>query len=89
MQCSDATTVLEEECSHVIEPGPRELEELKSEGLNVQCSGATTSLEEECSNVIERGSRKINTRIGHGNSGNKSTPSVELGDATSYQAFLN
>ena len=89
VQCSDATTVLEEECSHVIEPGPRELEELKSEGLNEQCSGATTSLEEECSNVIERGSRKIDTRIGHGNSGNKSTPSVELGDATSSQDILN
>ena len=85
MQCSDVTTGLEEERPHVIEPGPRELEEVKREGLNVQCSGATTSLEEECSLVIEPGSRKIDTRIGHGNSGNESTPSVELemGEATS------
>ena len=78
VQCSDMTTGLEEECSHVIEPGPRELEEVKSEVLNVQCSGATTSLEEEYSHVIERGPHKTETRIGHGNSGNESTPSLKL-----------
>ena len=78
VQCRDVTTGLEEECSHVIEPGPRELEEVKSEVLNVQCSGATTSLEEEYSHVIEPGPHKTETRIGHSNSGNESTPSLKL-----------
>ena len=78
VQCSDVTTGLEEECSHVIEPDPREPEEVKSEGLNVQSSGATTSLEKEYSQVIEPGSRKIDKRKGHGNSGNESTPSIEV-----------
>ena len=57
--------------------GPRELEAVKSEEQNVQCSGATTSLEEECSHVIEPGPCKRDTRIGHGDIGNESTPSIK------------
>ena len=58
--------------------GPRELEAVKSEEQNVQCSAATTSLEEECSYDIEPGPYKRDTRIGHGDIGNESTPSIKL-----------
>ena len=57
--------------------GPREVEAVKSEEQNVQCSGAT-SLKEECSYVIEPGPYERDTRIGHGDIGNESTPFIKL-----------
>lgn len=56
----------------------------------MQSSGATTSLEEDCSHVVETGPQKEDTTVGHGDSGNESTPSekLELGEATSSSTPL-
>ena len=56
----------------------------------MQSSGATTGLEEECSHVVETGPQKEDTTVGHGDSGNESTPSekLELGEATSSSSPL-
>ena len=58
--------------------GPRELEAVKSESHRYTARFAPTSLEEECSYVIEPGPYKRDTRIGHGDIGNESTPFIKL-----------